>query len=83
MFEEACRCNDSLTVYLESIRMLAELQKFKEMDEKIKKCRGKFKQIPQMWVEVGKIYYQIEQFEDARKLRASAVLTLSDKKTRE
>jgi len=81
VFQEACRCNDSLTIYLEAIKMLCEMQKFSEMDEKIKKIRAKFKQELQMWLEVGKVYYQCKRFADARKLKDVALLSITDRKT--
>lgn len=82
LFEEATRCNDTLTIYLETIKMMAEMSKFVEMEEKIKKARGKFKQELQMWLEIGKVYYTCGKFSEARKLKDKALLTLIDKKSR-
>lgn len=81
-FEEAVQYNDALTIYLRSIEMLAESGKFIDMEEKISKARRKFKQDPKMWLDIAKIYYQINKFKDARNLKDAALKSIQDKRTR-
>lgn len=82
VFEEATRCNDPYNIYLETIRMFAEARKFEEMEEKMKKFRGKFKNMPKTWVEMARVHYELERFEEARKLKEGALKSITDKKQR-
>lgn len=82
-FDDALKFNDSLQVYLKVIEMLAENGKYVEMEEKINKARAKHKQDPTMWLEIGKTYYRIGKFKDARNLKDRALVSIVDKKSRE
>lgn len=82
MFDEAVRCNDSLQVYLKVIEMLAESGKLSEMEEKVKKVRGKHKQNVDMWLELGKVYYLLKNFKEARNMKNIALKSITDKKAR-
>lgn len=62
--------------------MLAESGKFTEMEEKIRKVRGKHKQDEKMWLEVAKTYYMLQKFEEARNLKAACLKSIQNKKTR-
>lgn len=81
-FEDALKFNDTLQVYLKVIEMLAENGKYSEMEEKINKVRPKHKQDPVMWMSVGKTYYQIGKFAEARKYKDRALKSITDKKSR-
>ncbi|XP_017783151.1 PREDICTED: rRNA biogenesis protein rrp5 [Nicrophorus vespilloides] len=81
VFNEALKFNDDLVIYIEAIKMLADMQKYDEMEENIRKAKGKFKQDVKMWLEIGKVYYQCKRFSDARSLKNAALLTLLNKKT--
>lgn len=80
--EDALKFNDSLQVYLKVIEMFAENGKFTEMEGKISKVRAKYKQELTMWLELGRIYYQIGQFKEARNCKDRALKSISDKKSR-
>lgn len=71
-----------MKIYLEAIEMLAEVDKFVEMEEKIKKLRMKFKHELQMWLRLGKIYYSCGKFQEARQLQGFAIKSIPDKKQR-
>lgn len=62
--------------------MLAESGKFVEMEEKIKKVRSKHKQEPKMWLELAKIYYMLQKFQEARYLKQLSLKSIQNKKTR-
>lgn len=62
--------------------MLAESGKFSEMEEKIRKVRGKHKQNEKMWLEVAKTYYMLQKFEEARNLKVACLKSIQNKKTR-
>ncbi|XP_018325003.1 protein RRP5 homolog [Agrilus planipennis] len=79
-FEEASRCNDSYEVYIETIKMLADSQRYAEMQEKIRRVKGKFKQDPRMWIDIAKIYYTSGRFSDARNLKQGALRSVVNKK---
>lgn len=80
--EEALKFNDSLQIYIHVIRILAEAGKYSEMEEKVKRAKAKHKQEANMWLEVGKIYYQINNFKEARNMKDGALKCITDKKTR-
>ncbi|VEN41077.1 unnamed protein product [Callosobruchus maculatus] len=80
-FEDAVKYNDSLTIYLKAIQMLAETGKIFDMEEKISKVRKKHKAEPKMWLEVAKTYYLINKFKEARNMKEAAVKSILDKKT--
>ncbi|KAJ8954403.1 hypothetical protein NQ318_011077 [Aromia moschata] len=80
-FEEAVRCNDSLQTYLKAIQILADANKFTEMEEKIKKVRSKHKQEPAMWLEVAKILYSNNKLKEARNMKEAALKSIQDRKT--
>lgn len=61
--------------------MLATAQKFAEMDRKIKKARGKFKQVLEMWTGIARVYYSLQRFDDARKLKDAALKSKLNKQT--
>lgn len=82
IFEEAVRYNDSLEIYLNVIEMLASSGKLVEMEEKIKKIRQKEKQSTKMWLEIGKIYYSLGKFKEARNIKEAALKSILDKKRR-
>lgn len=52
------------------------------MEEKIKKFRGKFKQLPKCWVDLAKVYYSIGKVKEARNLKEAALKSVQDKKER-
>ncbi|KAH1024610.1 protein RRP5 homolog [Dendroctonus ponderosae] len=79
--EDALKFNDSLQVYLKVIEMFAENGKFTEMEGKISKVRAKYKQEPTMWLELGRIYYQIGQFKEGRNCKDRALKSITDKKS--
>ncbi|CAG9771962.1 unnamed protein product [Ceutorhynchus assimilis] len=79
--EDALKFNDSLKVYLKAIEMLAENAKYSEMEEKIDKARVKHKQNATMWLEIGKTYYQIGKYKEARNCKDRALKSILDKKT--
>lgn len=62
--------------------MLANSKKYQEMEDKLKKFRGKFKSMPKTWIEMARIYYDLERFDDARKLKEGALISITDKKQR-
>ena len=62
--------------------MLTISDKLDELNEKIKKFRAKFKQETKFYIEVGRVLYKLKRFQEARKLRDSALRTISDKKSR-
>lgn len=80
--EDALKFNDSLKVYLRVIQIFAGEGKYEEMEEKIKKVKSKYKQEPKMWLELGRIYYQIGKFKEARHCKDAALRSISDKKSR-
>nr|CAH7737777.1 unnamed protein product [Callosobruchus chinensis] len=80
-FEDAVKYNDSLTVYLKAIQMLAETGKNVDMEEKISKVRKKHKSEPKMWLEIAKTYYLINKFKEARNMKEAALKSILDKKT--
>lgn len=80
-FDEAVKCCDEFQVYMEAINMLASAQKFSEMERKIKKARGKFKHVLEMWTGIARVYYSLERFDDARKLKDAALKSKLDKQT--
>ncbi|KAG5876543.1 hypothetical protein JTB14_010314 [Gonioctena quinquepunctata] len=80
-FNDAVSHNDSLQVYIKTIQMLAEAGKLSDMEEKIRKVRNKHKQEPSMWLEVAKVYYQLNQFKEARNLKDASLKSIADKKT--
>ncbi|CAH1104644.1 unnamed protein product [Psylliodes chrysocephalus] len=80
-FEEAVKYNDSLQIYLKVIKMLAETGKLADMEEKIKKVRNKHKQVPEMWLEIAKTYYQLNKFKEARNMKDSALKSIDNRKT--
>lgn len=82
VFEEATKYNEPYNIYLETIRMFADAKKYEEMEEKMKKFRGKFKAMPKTWIEMAKVYYEMEKFDEARKLREGALKSITDKKQR-
>lgn len=52
------------------------------MEEKMKKFRGKFKSLPKTWIEMARVYFDLEKFDEARKLREGALKSIIDKKQR-
>ncbi|CAG9854962.1 unnamed protein product [Phyllotreta striolata] len=80
-FEEAVKYNDSLKIYLQAVKMLAESGKLADMEEKIKKARNKYKQVPEMWLEIAKTYYELGQFKDARNIKDAALKSIDNKKS--
>ncbi|XP_050309276.1 protein RRP5 homolog [Anthonomus grandis grandis] len=81
VLDEALKFNDSLQVYLKVIQMLAESAKYNEMEEKIIKARAKHRQDPTMWLEIGKTYYLIGKFNEARNCKDRALKSITDKKS--
>ncbi|CAH0557024.1 unnamed protein product [Brassicogethes aeneus] len=81
VFDDAIKFNDSLQVYLKVIEMLADNGKLSEMEEKIRKVKNKHKQDTTMWTEIGKVYYKIKKFKDARNMKDAALKSIADKKT--
>lgn len=81
VLEDALKFNDSLQIYLRVIEMFADNAKYTEMEEIIKKVRNKHKQDPVMWLEVGKTYYKINKFKEARNCKDSALKSITDKKS--
>ncbi|XP_030753555.1 protein RRP5 homolog [Sitophilus oryzae] len=81
VLDEALKFNEPLNIYLRIIQMFAEEGKYTEMEEKVKKIRSKYKQDQLMWLELGKIYYQIGKYKEARNCKDSALRSLADKKT--
>lgn len=82
VFEEATKYNEPYNIYLETIRMFADSRKYEEMEEKMKKFRGKFKALPKTWIEMSKVYYEMGKIEEARKLKVPAMQSIPDKKQR-
>nr|CAI5822540.1 unnamed protein product [Callosobruchus analis] len=80
-FDDAVKYNDSLTVYLKAIQMLAEIGKIFDMEEKISKVRKKHKTEPKMWLEIAKTYYLLNKFKEARNMKEAALKSILDKKT--
>ncbi|KAJ3655566.1 hypothetical protein Zmor_014689 [Zophobas morio] len=80
LFEEAVKYNDSLEMYLSVIKVLAASGKLLEMEEKIKKLRSKEKQSTQMWLEIGRVYYSLNKFREARNIKEAALKSILDKK---
>ncbi|XP_060533237.1 protein RRP5 homolog [Cylas formicarius] len=81
VFQDAVKYNDALQIYLKGIQMLAEAGKYEEMEQKVKKVRGKFKQELHMWLDLAKIYYQLNKFKEARNCKEGALRSILDKKT--
>ncbi|KAF5287952.1 hypothetical protein FQA39_LY15590 [Lamprigera yunnana] len=79
VFEEAVRSNDDLQTYLDVINLLASCEKYKEMDEKIKKAKSKFGQNLKMWISLARTYYKCGRLQDARKIQNSALRTIEKK----
>lgn len=82
-FEEAARCNDDFKIYTIAIDILGAAQKYVEMDKKIKKCKAKFSQIPQMWIKIGECLYKHNRITEARKLKDNMLTSLQNKSARE
>lgn len=82
VFEEATKYNEPYNIYLETIRMFADAKKYEEMEEKMKKFRGKFKALQKTWTEMAKVYYEMGKFDEARKLKEGALKSITDKKQR-
>lgn len=81
-FDEASKYNDPYNIYLETIRMFADVKKYEEMEAKMKKFRGKFKGLPKTWIEMARVYYEMQKFDEARKLKEGALKSITDKKQR-
>ncbi|XP_066256179.1 rRNA biogenesis protein RRP5-like [Euwallacea similis] len=79
--EEALKYNDALQVYLKVIQVFAESAKYSDMEEKINRVRARYKQYPSMWLEIGKTYYQIGKFKEARNCKDRALKSIIDKKS--
>ncbi|XP_076269943.1 ribosomal RNA Processing 5 isoform X1 [Rhynchophorus ferrugineus] len=81
VLEDALKFNDSLKIYLRVIQMFADDGKYEEMEEKVKKVKSKYKQEPNMWLELGQNYYRIGKFKEARQCKDAALRSITDKKT--
>lgn len=77
MFEEAVRCNDDFTIYMQTIKILSSTNS-DSVEDYIKKARAKFKQNPKMYIEIGKIYYLQKRYEEARKLKDIGLMTIKN-----
>ncbi|KAI4466380.1 programmed cell death protein 11 pre-rrna processing protein rrp5 [Holotrichia oblita] len=77
VFEEAVRCNDDFTIYMQTIKILASTNN-SSVEDYIKKARAKFKQNPKMYIEIGRIYYLQKRYEEARKLKDIALMTIKN-----
>lgn len=82
VFEEAVRCNDDYAIYIETIKILAASNKFEEMEEKVKKFRGKFKNLAKTWIDLSRVYYSIGKLKEARSLKEVALKSIQDKQER-
>ncbi|KAK9872990.1 hypothetical protein WA026_020337 [Henosepilachna vigintioctopunctata] len=80
LFEEAIKFNDAFQIYMKVLFMLYESGKLLELDEKIKKAKTKFKQEPNMWVEIAKIYYLLGRFKEARNMQNSCLKSITNLK---
>ncbi|KAF5277696.1 hypothetical protein FQR65_LT03676 [Abscondita terminalis] len=79
VFEEAVRCNDDLNIYLDVVGLLADSEKYLEMNEKIKKVKNKHKHNPKMWTGLALVYYKCGKLKDARNIQSSALKTIENK----
>lgn len=53
-----------------------------ELEDKLTKMRKKFKQEPEMWVHIAKIYYLMGNFKEARNVKNLCLKSISIKKER-
>ncbi|KAF2896680.1 hypothetical protein ILUMI_09495 [Ignelater luminosus] len=76
-FERAVKCNDPLKIYLSVITVLAEVNKFDDMEKMVLKAKRKFKQDLKMWLDIGRVYYKHKQIQKARSFKDAALLTFT------
>lgn len=64
---------------MQAIKILsASTESGNTLDEYMKKCRAKFKQQSKMYIEIGKVYYNQKKFVEARKLKDTALKTITN-----
>lgn len=80
IFDEAVRFNDALKVYLNTLDILMESGKTIELEEKILKLKAKYKQEPEMWLSISKIYYQLGKFDEARNIKNACFKSITNPK---
>lgn len=79
IFKEAATCNNSLPIYLLAIENHVGKGELSEANIKWRKLKREHKNNIQMWIKVGKIYYENQKFEEARKLKDEGLKTITDK----
>ncbi|KAL3282705.1 hypothetical protein HHI36_005878 [Cryptolaemus montrouzieri] len=80
VFEDAIKFNDAFKIYMRVLDMLHESGKQIELEEKIKKAKLKFKQEPDMWVQIAKINYLLGKFEEARNTKNACLKSITNAK---
>lgn len=76
---EAVQRNDPFKVYTRTLTILLEMEKFEEAEKIIETLKKKFKQLPDMWLQVGEANLMMKNEKFAKEILPKSLLSLQEK----
>ncbi|KAK0077894.1 hypothetical protein PV325_003328 [Microctonus aethiopoides] len=76
IFHQAINANDAKNIYLHMLSVHADAGRHAELEKMIKTVTGKFKQLPEMWIEVGTILLKVGLKDKSRHIMQRALQSL-------
>ncbi|KAK0174485.1 hypothetical protein PV327_010248 [Microctonus hyperodae] len=76
IFHQAINANDAKNIYLHMLTVHADAGRHVELEKTIKAITGKFKQLPEMWIEIGSTLLKVGLKDKSRHIMQRAIQSL-------